>query len=366
MAISEPAAVLPPLYARWMDALLADPIPPETRATCEDCAMCAPEGAADADTFYFSPSVKCCSYQPKLPNYLVGRALEDRDFAFSAGRATLESRIDAGLGVTPLGVETSAMFKLIYQHGHDGFGRADALRCPHYLDEGGGRCGIWRNRNSVCATWFCKHERGAVGIAFWNRLRDLLVAVEESLATWCVLESDLERESIEALFPLQTGRPPTSDLTADQLDGRVPPAIARRLWGKLLGREREFYRECAKRVETLAWRDVERIGGAPVSARARLTREAFALTQSQELPERLQTGTLQVISTAHDGVRVSTYSGSDPLDLAPAVFEVLPYFDGRPTVQAVGAIRRELGVEVEKDLVRKLSDFKILVEPKQT
>jgi hypothetical protein len=294
---------------------------------------------------------------------LVGRALEDRDFAFSAGRATLERRIDAGLGVTPLGIEASATFNLIYQHANAGFGRADALRCPHYLDEGGGRCGIWRHRNSVCATWFCKHERGAVGMAFWNRLRDLLVAVEESLAAWCVLESDLEKESLDALFAPRLGRPAPAALTVAELDGRVDPALSKRLWGKRLGLEREFYRECGKRIEALAWKDVERIGGAPVSVRARLARDAFAAAQSQEIPERLQTGTFQIISTAHDGVRVSTYNGSDPLDLAAAVFEILPYFDGRPTAQAVKAIRRELGVAVEEDLVRKLADFQILVPP---
>src|SRR5713101_6632134 len=171
-----------------MDALLGESVPPESRATCDDCAMCAPEGAAEPNTLYFSPRVKCCTYQPRLPNFLVGRALEDRDFAFSAGRATVERRIDGGVEVTPLGLEQSAAYGLLYQHGSAGFGHAESMRCPHYIEEGG-RCGIWRHRNSICATWFCKYERGAVGLAFWERLRDLLMAVEKDLAVWCVLES---------------------------------------------------------------------------------------------------------------------------------------------------------------------------------
>src|SRR5713101_9404777 len=109
-----------------MDALLGESVPPESRATCDDCAMCAPEGAAEPNTLYFSPRVKCCTYQPRLPNYLVGRALNDEDFAFSAGRATLEQRIDRGLGVTPLGIDQTAAYGLIYQHGTEAFGRAES------------------------------------------------------------------------------------------------------------------------------------------------------------------------------------------------------------------------------------------------
>ena len=354
-------SVLPPLYARWIDVLLESPIPPETRATCEDCAMCAPGGARpEGSSFYFSPRVKCCSYQPRLPNYLVGRALKDRELP-SAGRVALERRIGGGIGVTPLGLNESPKLGVLYAHSQAAFGRAEALRCPHYLDEGGGRCGIWRHRNSVCATWFCKFERGAVGLAFWSRLRDLLLAIEESLALWCVAGSDLDPEAFEVLL-LARGRGHES-ITAGELDEVVPPVVARQLWGKWLGREREFYAQSARRVDPLAWDDVERIGGAEVAARARLTRRAFEALLSEGRPTRLTAGPFRVLSTSHEGVRVVGYSGSDPLDLDPAVMEVLPYFDGRPTAEALRAIEKELKVRVEDDLVRKLADFEILVPP---
>ena len=58
-------------------------------------------------------------------------------------------------------------------------------------------------------------------------------------------------------------------------------------------------------------------------------------------------------------------NSTDPLDLTPGVLEVLPYFDGRPTTEGLAAIRRELGIRVEKDLVRKLTDFQILVPTSQ-
>jgi Fe-S-cluster containining protein len=357
---SETTAVLPPLYARWMDALLGESVPPEARATCEDCAMCAPDGAAEPGTLYFSPRVKCCTYQPKLANFLVGRALEDRDSAFSAGRATLERRIDSGVGVTPLGLEPPATYGLLYEHGSAGFGRSEAMRCPHYIEEGG-RCGIWRHRNSICTTWFCKYERGAVGMAFWERLRDLLMAVEMDLAAWCVIESDLDQDALGVLFAIRRKPNERELMSATDLDGLPDLKLARKLWGNWLGREREFYQECARRVESLTWKDVLRIGGPVVAARARVARRAFEALLREKPPERLTAGPFQIVSTGHEGVRVVSYTDYDPLDLTPGVLEILPYFDGRRTSEALGAIQRELEIRVEKDLVRKLADFEILV-----
>ncbi|HYL82493.1 MAG TPA: hypothetical protein VEU07_16870, partial [Candidatus Acidoferrum sp.] len=68
---------LPPLYGRWMDDLLPGPIPRETAATCDDCAMWPGPGDQPRSDFFFLPETKCCTYIPTLPNYLVGRILED-------------------------------------------------------------------------------------------------------------------------------------------------------------------------------------------------------------------------------------------------------------------------------------------------
>ena len=330
-----------------MDALLGDPIPPESRATCDDCAMCAPPGETpDPGIHYFSPRVKCCSYQPRLANFLVGRILEDSDFSVSEGRSTIERRIDAGVGVSPLGLDQSKKYGVLYKNGLAGFGRAESLRCPHYLDEGGGRCGIWRNRNSVCTTWFCKHERGGVGLEFWSRVRDLLSNIETDLAAWCVAESNLGLEQMEAVFPTRRRPNERDGLTVADVDGVADPKLARRLWGRWLGREREYYVACAERVSPFSWKEVERIAGPTVAVRARLVRRAFEALNSQDLPDRLAAGGFQVMSSGREGVRVVGYSDSDPLELTPDVFDILPYFDGRPVERTRKALRKDMGVEV--------------------
>ena len=151
---------LPPLYAAWMEELLTGPLPIEEHATCSDCAMTMPAGGASGEGS-FDSATKCCTYQPRLPNFLLGRILGGPR---GPGRTSVEKRIAAQLGVTPLGIARPPVYGAIFGAAMPGgFGRTPSLLCPHYVDEGGGLCGIWQNRNATCSTWYCKHVRGSVG-----------------------------------------------------------------------------------------------------------------------------------------------------------------------------------------------------------
>jgi len=57
----QPPSTLPPLYAGWIDDLLGGPLPHESEATCEDCAM-RPSGPAAAGALVFAAETKCCTY----------------------------------------------------------------------------------------------------------------------------------------------------------------------------------------------------------------------------------------------------------------------------------------------------------------
>src|SRR5207244_10604758 len=134
-------------YPGWMRELLGAPIPAETNATCESCAMVVDDGSGDAG---YSPDTKCCTYLPQLWNFLVGRVLLDDSADAARGRATVEARLDRGVAVTPLGLGKSAAFQVLYfTSGAAAFGQSRALLCPHYLDEKGGICGVWRNREAT-------------------------------------------------------------------------------------------------------------------------------------------------------------------------------------------------------------------------
>ena len=356
-----PTSPLPPLYAAWLEQLLAGPIPHERDATCDNCAMCADGREPNTNEIFFSPQTKCCTYVPALPNYLVGRILADEEPAAAAGRATVVARMRAGAGVTPLGLAAPPNFSVLYGHNPAAlFGRSLTLRCPHYLEEAGGRCGVWAHRAGVCATWFCKFERGATGMNFWRSLEQLLTGIERNLAHWCLLELGFKGETLRRLLPMpvQTSR---NNISAHALDGVADPQEQRALWGEWTGREAEFYRACAQCVGALTWADVLALGGPELQLFAQLTREAYDEISSEQLPAALKVGVFNVLRLGPDSNTISTYSGYDPIELPNKLLEVLPYFDGRPVAQALAAIAAERDVKLDRALVRKLVDFKLLV-----
>ena len=275
----------------------------------------------------------------------------------------MERRIDARVGVTPIGLRRSPVHALLYQHGTpSGFGRAASLRCPHYLPEAGGACGIWRHRNSICSTWFCKYGRGATGQRFWHALEQMLAIVERNLTRWCLLEVGVDSEVLARLLPRGADRGMDGvGLDAASLDETVTPEAYRALWGSWQGRERDLYRRAGALVNSLRWPDVARLGGASVDAFARVVVDAHRCHRDGSVPARLTVGSFQTIAVGRDSVRVMTYNPYDPLELPRLLVEVLPYFDGCPTPQALRRIRAERGINVQPDLVRRLVDFGVLI-----
>jgi hypothetical protein len=327
--------------------------------------MCAAgEGAsqeAAAQSYFFDPAIKCCTYLPSLPNFLVGRILADADPAAQPGRASVEKRITEGIGVSPLGLRQPPVYSLLYNNSTAFFGRSGSMVCPHYIKDGG-RCGIWRNRNATCVTWFCKHVRGEVGYTFWRKsLHQLLQIVEKALARWCLLELQLSDETLRHLVATDDWSGSADNITGNTLDNKVDPKAYAQIWGEWLGREHEFFRRCAELAGPLSWAQILAISGQEARAYARLTQEAYRRLTASEVPARLTVGPIHLVQIQNAMTRISTYTEYDPLDVPQAVMELLHYFDGRPTEDALAAIAGERGISLDPALVQKMVDFKVLV-----
>lgn len=357
-AISE--ASLPTHASVWVRELLGEIPRGEPLSSCSDCAMLAPPGQAyDPEAGHFSPQTKCCTFMPRIPNFLVGELLMDRGRALTEGRRRMKSRIEARAAVTPLGVWETSREQVLLTTGDDGFGTAVALRCPFFDLEAGGHCSIWKYHVGYCSTWFCKHERGAVGWRFWTALRDFIKTGERALAHHCLVALDLPAESM-AVVMQQTSMGPHR-IRAAHLDAAESPSVRKRLWGPWLGREKEWYAACRKIVRDLSWKDVQRIGGPRFAMTAAIAREAYRKTKDTRLPDRLVARQFRVNSVQGSTTRVWTYSEYDPIDIPSALVGALEAFDGRLSSKAMASLRAR-GLTVDADTLRVLVDFGVLEE----
>jgi hypothetical protein len=312
----------------------------------------------------FHAESKCCTYHPTLPNFLVGRILrdDDPDPAAVAGRETVRRRLASGVGVTPLGIAAPPWFMERYEDDdRRAFGRDVELRCPHYLHEAGGLCGIWRNRSAVCATWFCRYERGARGHASWRAIERALHTAERDLAMWCVVQRELGDRALEHLFP-----PPPTDGTSQppglpqREDGTFAPEVRAAIWGPWVDREAEFFQACAGLLDGMTWNDVERACGPEVAVRARLAAAAFRRLATDPMDEPLVPGRFEVVEETDAAVLAVGYSKYDPLRLPKKLLNVLPRFDGRPAREVAAEIARTEGLRLGPALIRRLADQEVL------
>lgn len=340
----------------WLLDLLGAELPAETRSTCSACAMVRPAGAAagEARRTWFAPDVRCCTFEPALPNYMVGRILRDGDPALTHGRESVRARLRHQADATPWGLRTSARFRALYRTGTGVFGRAPDLACPH-LTDGTLGCGIWPHRPIVCATWHCKHDRGQAGQAVWRAVEKAVREIERVLGIWCVHQVGAGPGALPNALR-EEGR----DALAEDLGGTVDPHDYRHLWGDWTGREEAFYVTCTERVDSLTWPDVLRLGGAPLEALVTLAREARRQFEESALPVRLQLGDVHIQAGDPGTVHLGTYSQYDPLQVPEVLLQILPKFNGRRTDETLADIETQHHVRVERNLVRKLVDFGVL------
>ena len=364
---ADPQRALPPLYARWIEAILNEPLHAEPAATCLDCAMQAgkpqPPSAYDV---HFNAHLKCCTHLPALPNFTVGLILQDPDPALRAGRAGLEQRLASANGLTPLGIDRPQDAPLDRMHDPNAFGRDPDLLCPHYDN---GLCGIWKYRNSTCSTWFCKFQHGLTGLRFWRTVQALLYRIERHLSVWCLRQLGLPDRTLELLGQLEravTQEEAAQKLSYVALHRDTHPQRYAELWAQWTGHEREFFAHCAELILPLTWQDVRRIGGIELVVRSTRVKDAHKRITQGHIPARTQRQpNVQMIDTAPlpgEQTRVWSFSPYDPLELPDAVLNVLHYFDGRPTQEAVQIIQQQTGVQIDDATLQQLVDWH-LIEP---
>lgn len=206
-------------------------VPDERRATCMDCPK--------ARTAGFLPDYRCCTYHPRVPNFLLGLAgREERP------RKIMQKLLESGY-LLPEGMHPSAQLWAAYivDLAEDQFGKSKSVLCP-FLERSTGFCQIYPFRNSVCSTFFCIHDHGSKGDNFWTSLQTLVQQVEMALGQWALREIGFDMDACIKRFNKIA---PEIEKTSKP-DGAWRKQYVDYIWGNFSGRELEVYSQCADLV----------------------------------------------------------------------------------------------------------------------
>lgn len=358
---------LPSLYQDLLPELFRREMPPEEKATCAACAMCASSAEnavepVDGVERLFRADTKCCTYQPRLPNFLLGALLSDDDPALAEGRRRVTERIESRVGVSPLWLKPPAKFSLLYANGKQFFGRSASLRCPYYEPEKGA-CTIWRYRESVCSTFYCRYMAGADGRRFWMAVKAYLALVEFQLARHAVLK--LLPEFLHEARDREEVHAGVGPLGPEELDETAPePKAYASLWKQWEGRELEFYRACYDEVRKLGAEDLQRMLGLDGTIELGVLEQRYRAATGRTLPERLKFNPAATVKWLSDGnVALGAYSEYDALALPGAAYELLVRFTGQETVEEVRSrLRSEKGADLHEDVLLELYRHRVLTD----
>lgn len=200
----------------------------ETKATCDACIK-VPQ---------YKENLKCCTFHPFLPNYLVGQILLDQKARPTFITQTLQHKISKRQYVLPLGIVAPVAYQVEFNElKSKQFGKREDWLCPYY-DRALNVCGVWRNRGSVCTSFYCHSSKGSKGKNFWKVALDYLSYVEMVLCEEALVHLDFSPRQVSDLLGYINRREGTpAELKSDSMSLKT----ARSLWNGYFDEQESFY-----------------------------------------------------------------------------------------------------------------------------
>jgi Fe-S-cluster containining protein len=175
-----------PGLAEFYQQYLESPLeaPNDADVDCGHCLMIEPQyqaGRLSRDPGPFLGSLKCCSFQPFIPNFALGALLkksreanESEGLAFSTRLAAAGARGRlTPLGLIPQEIEAENL--------RGRFGKDESLRCT-FFNSVTNDCSIWQHRPSICASYVCISKSGQAGDQRWDEISDFGSRLEWAIA----------------------------------------------------------------------------------------------------------------------------------------------------------------------------------------
>lgn len=349
---------VPAFYHRNLPPFFDKQIPSEVFARCGTCPMTA-SGRKEMEEEIsrpFAPDTKCCTFIPRLPNYFAGAVIIDPETPI--GRELLRKRIRERRGIFPQGIYPDKKYSLLYEFGRkNGFGKSSLLKCPYYL-QGEFNCSLWKYRESICATWFCKYLGAEAGRSFWYEMRDLFKLIQEKLIGYAITKLGLT-----VVPPFGNDEQLSyEDLEELPMEGRE----YRNRWQHWEGREEEFYIRCFEIIDRLQVDEFNRILGPEYAENLKTVEEKY--DRMVDLPEFLKLnptcGFEEVVPGTYR-LRLNSYIDRNETVIAYAFDVPVPVLDSFregniKTDRILKELSEEFDIELGKDIIIALYQHGIL------
>lgn len=215
----------------------------ETVATCGDCAMTREKQGRKK--IAYQPDLKCCTYEPFMPNYLIGAILQDSSLP---GKAVIEKKIIDRNYSLPIGMTASLAYQVNFNHREfEDFGNKREWLCSYYNKESN-NCGIWKQRGAVCTTFFCKSNYDKKGLTFWQRLNEYLTYTEMALMEEALVHLDFSPRQVSDMLSFLNRH----EATATEMKAKVLPlAQAKKIWNGYFDDQVGFFIKCHELVKNM-------------------------------------------------------------------------------------------------------------------
>ncbi len=342
-----------PLYSNFLPDFFLSEVEDEHFATCLDCRMCNSGNISREGRFYFDDTTKCCTYQPKIPNYLVGAILLDDDF--SSAQGLIRKMVENKEGVHPLGLLPSLAFVKKYNKIKvNKFGREKSLVCPFLKD---GLCSIWKYRNSVCSTWFCKHVSGMVGRTFWRSYRNYLTMMEAILSEHLQKQLGLFHSKMNIL---EWGEPGFNAYSNDNDYKRS----YKKTWGEWEDNELRYYEKSYELLSAMDRKSIQEIIMDGTHDFFEVLRSNYGIMRNGTISPKLAFNhDLKFFQVGADSILLFDQKNDYHHEISPILKEILLEFDGKKTTtEIVELLKREADIELGNDLILYLQNNRILIE----
>lgn len=229
--------------------------PTETKATCDSCIMAKPRNRGE---IFYEPDLKCCTYHPFLPNYVVGAILSQESLAAPSAVASLRAKISKREYSLPLGLVAPPNYQVPFNHRKKNeFGQREDWLCPYFNQEQQ-NCGIWRHRGAVCTSFYCKSSYGNKGIQFWDQISNYLTYVEMALMEESLVMLDFSPRQISDLLGYLNRQEATK---AEMKSAFMPEKKARELWNGYYDDQEGFFKKSFQIVGELDRRTFKELLG---------------------------------------------------------------------------------------------------------